>query len=316
MRSRATRRGAALLLAGVLTATGCTALDLGATQDGRPPQQPSSHRPQPAPTSTTPSPTVTDDPATLEEPGATPSAAPSNRSRRPREPRANPVIERIPDRQWERIVEVGAWRPGCPAGRSDLRRVRINYVGFDGDVRRGMLVVNQDVADSIVRVFTRLFEERFPIRRMKPVEQYGGDVNASLAADNTSAYNCRQLSQINAPVLESPHANGRAIDINPRENPWVDLRCDCWLPGPENRRRVPGPGVIVQGGLVWRLFRDEGWIWQNIDVPDYMHFDTGYPSRPYRGPEANKRWHERQQRREERREERHEERREEQTTPR
>jgi hypothetical protein len=214
------------------------------------------------------------------------------------------VIERIPDRQWDRIVAAGAWRPGCPVGRRDLRRVRVNYVNFAGKVRRGTLVVNEDVAASIARVFTRLFEERFPIRRMKPVEAYDGDVNVSLAADNTSAYNCRQPSQINAPVLESPHANGRAIDINPRENPWVDLRCDCWLPSPQNRERVPRPGTILRGGLVWRLFRDEGWIWQNIDVPDYMHFDTGYPSRPYRGPEANKRWHERQERREERQERR------------
>jgi hypothetical protein len=265
---------------------------------GRPsgPPKPSATPTEPTPTEPTP----TNDAATLEER----SPRQSTRLRR-----ANPVIERIPDRQWQRIVDVGAWRPGCPVGRADLRRVKVGHVTFDGEVRRGILVVNKDVAASVARIFTRLFEERFPIRRMHPVERYGGDVNVSLAADNTSAYNCRQPSQINAPVLKSPHANGRAIDINPRENPWMDLRCDCWLPSRENRKRVPGPGVIVAGGLVWRLFRAEGWLWQNIDVPDYMHFDTGYPSRPYRGPEANKRMHERQERREERREDRREDRR-------
>ncbi len=40
--------------------------------------------------------------------------------------------------------------------------------------------------------------------------------------------------------------------------------------------------MIVKGSVPWRLFRGEGWIWQNIDVPDYVHFDTGFPSRPFR----------------------------------
>lgn len=285
MTAVATRRGPALLLVGVLTVAGCTAgVDDHSDEADRPPGRPSG-----TPSQTEPSPTSpplgdelspSDDPATLEEPSTRPVA---------RRRGANPVVERIPDRQWRRMVAVGAWRPGCPVERQDLRRVIINHVTFSGEIRRGMLVVNKDVAASIVRVFTRLFEERFPIRRMRPVEKYDGDSNASLAAGNTSAYNCRRLTQINAPVKKSPHAHGRAIDINPRQNPWMDLRCDCWFPSSRNSKRVPGPGMIVKNGLVWRLFRREGWIWQNIDVPDYMHFDTGYPSRPYRGPKANKR---------------------------
>lgn len=69
--------------------------------------------------------------------------------------------------------------------------------------------------------------------------------------------------------------------MNPWENPWKDLRCDCWSPGPRLAARTPGPGKILRGGIVWRAFRAEGWIWQNIDVADYMHFDTGYPSMPF-----------------------------------
>ncbi len=48
------------------------------------------------------------------------------------------------------------------------------------------------------------------------------------------------------------------------------------------RAQTDWPGVIVKGSVPWRLFRGEGWIWQNIDVPDYVHFDTGFPSRPLR----------------------------------
>lgn len=196
---------------------------------------------------------------------------------------ANATILPVTESQWGGMKAVDMWRPGCPANRGDLRRVEINHYTFDGEVRRGVLVVNKDVAKTVVRIFTELFEAEFPIRKMRPVEAYKGDANASLKDDNTSAYNCRRLSQINAPPMLSPHANGRAVDINPRENPWKDLRCNCWFPSSQNKSRQPGPGVILEGGLAWRLFQDEGWIWQNIDVPDYMHFDTGYPSKPFTG---------------------------------
>ena len=178
-------------------------------------------------------------------------------------------------------------RPGCPVTeRRQLRRVDLDFIDFTGRLRRGHLIVNSDVAESTARIFTRLLAEGFPIRKMHGVERYGGDTMKSLRADNTSAYNCRRLDQINAPPQTSPHANGRAIDINPVENPWKDLRCDCWSPGPEFAARTPGPGKILRKGMVWRAFREEGWIWQNIKVADYMHFDTGYPSRPFQGPPA------------------------------
>lgn len=209
----------------------------------------------------------------------TPTGAPT-----PRQPQ-DAVIRRVPQRQWDAMVQAGMVREGCPVTeRSQLRRVEVDHVDFEGVLRRGHLVVNADTAETAARIFTRLYEEGFPIRRMRGVEKYGGDTLRSLQADNTSAYNCRRPDQINAPVLESPHANGRAIDINPRENPWMDLRCKCWSPGPENAPRTPGPGKILRRDVVWQTFIDEGWIWQNIPVPDYMHFDTGYPSTPYTPP--------------------------------
>lgn len=219
-------------------------------------------------------------PRTSASPSATPTAttpAPSSAAPRPQASR----VRQVPPAQWDAIVEAGMVRPECPIQRREqLRRVDLNYVDFSGRTRRGHLIVNADVARSIQRIFDRLFAEEFPIRRMRGVESYGGDVAKSLSADNTSAFNCRRADQINAPFKDSPHANGRAVDINPFENPWMDLRCDCWTPSARHAKRTPGRGKILEKGLVWRLFEREGWIWQNIDVPDYMHFDTGYPSRP------------------------------------
>jgi hypothetical protein len=192
-------------------------------------------------------------------------------------------ISRLGDRQWARILATGTWRPGCPGGRASLRRVDVGYIGFDGHPHRGSLVVNADVAASVARVFTRLFDERFPIHRMVPIEQYAGDDNASMRADNTSAFNCRKATQSNAPAASSPHANGRAVDVNPYENPWIDPRCGCWQPSAYWGSHRSGRGVITASGSVVTAFRAAGWIWRGTGAEaDLQHFDTGYPSVPFR----------------------------------
>jgi hypothetical protein len=203
------------------------------------------------------------------------------------EPKADARILEVTSDQWNRMVTVGMVHKECPVdSRSQLRRVVINHYDFDGTVQRGALVVNTDVAESAARIFTILFNKKFPIRSMKPLEEFNGDDEASEKVDNTSSFNCRRPDQSNAPAPESPHANGRAIDINPMENPWQDPRCRCWSPSGDSSQRKEGPGVILKGGLAWRTFINEGWIWQDIRVADYMHFDTGYPSKHYTGPLA------------------------------
>jgi len=192
---------------------------------------------------------------------------------------ADPQILPIPDGQWRAMRAAGVVRRGCPAGRDDLRRVEVNFHTWKGPVRRGVLVVNRDVADDVAGIFTDIFDAGFPIRSMRPIEEFDGDDNASMAADNTSAYNCRNAAQANSNAADSPHANGRAVDINPRENPWLDPRCDCFMPTAEHADRMPGKGKILRGGPVWKAFTQRDWIWQDIATPDYQHFDTGYPSR-------------------------------------
>ena len=238
---------------------------LGATAPASP--KPAS----PAPISSEPA-TPSGPPASSpSSPGAEPTVLPTS---------ADPAISRIGDRQWARIERTGTWRPECPVARDDLRRLDVNYVDFDGTVQRGHLIAHRDSVEDLATVFLGLFDAGFPIERMESVEAYDGDVARSLEANNTSAFNCRRPDQINAPVLDSPHANGRAIDINPYQNPWTDPRCDCWVPSADFAQDRSGAGVITEGSVPWRLFTELGWIWQDIKVPDYMHFDTGFPSRP------------------------------------
>jgi D-alanyl-D-alanine carboxypeptidase len=167
-----------------------------------------------------------------------------------------------------------SWRAGCPVGPAQLRRVWLLHWGFDRRVHRGALDVHVSVAPGIVRVFRRLYAARFPIRRMRPVDAYGANDDRSMAADNTSAFNCRFVSGTRR---WSMHAYGQAIDVNPVENPYVS-RLGVQPPAGRaylNRSRIR-PGMAVAGGALVRAFEASGWSWGGrwTSSRDYQHFST------------------------------------------
>ncbi|HET9770862.1 MAG TPA: hypothetical protein VFS16_08235, partial [Acidimicrobiia bacterium] len=100
-----------------------------------------------------------------------------------------------------------SWRPGCPVGLADLRLVRLTHWGFDGQARPGEIVVHRDQADRILKVFSDLFSARFPLEQVRLVDEFGGNDDRSMAANNTSAFNCRYVAGTRR---WSQHAFGRA----------------------------------------------------------------------------------------------------------
>ena len=169
-----------------------------------------------------------------------------------------------------------SYRAGCPVGATQLRLVRLSYWGFDGRARVGALVVSRRVAGDVVAVFRRLYSVRFPVRRLVPVSAYRGSDEASMAADNTSGFNCRRVA--GSPTGSwSMHAYGLAIDVNPVENPYV-------LGGvarpPAGRSYVDRTryrrGMAVGGGVLVRAFESAGWRWGGrwSGSPDYQHFSA------------------------------------------
>jgi hypothetical protein len=169
-----------------------------------------------------------------------------------------------------------SWHPGCPVGFGDLRLLTVSHWGFDGRVHRGRLVVNRDAAGAMLDAMRSLYRERYPIRQMRLVDAYGADDRRSMAADNTSAFNCRFVA--GSAGVWSEHAYGRAVDVNPVENPYVTASGYVSPPegAPYAQRARRAKGVIHRGGAVVEAFAAVGWEWGgNWPWPkDYQHFSA------------------------------------------
>ncbi len=170
-----------------------------------------------------------------------------------------------------------SWRHGCPVGLGALRVVSLSYWGFDHKPHRGQLVVNADSVNAVVKALRSIYLARFPIRQMRLVDYYAGDDERSMANDNTSAFNCRIVP---GTTVWSQHAYGRAVDINPLENPEV---LGSKVDPPSARRwadrRLHDVGLIHHGDVVWRAFTSVGWKWGGdwTSLKDYQHFSAnGY----------------------------------------
>jgi D-alanyl-D-alanine carboxypeptidase-like protein len=167
-----------------------------------------------------------------------------------------------------------SWRPGCPVGPSQLRLLRVSHWDFRGRPHVGELVVRSTEARDVVSVFRKLYAARFPVRRIRKVDAYGGNDDRSMAADNTSAFNCRFVA---GTTRWSAHSLGLAIDVNPVENPYIHGGT---VSPPAGRRYVDRsrarPGMAVGNNVLVRAFASIGWSWGGrwSEPVDYQHFSA------------------------------------------
>jgi hypothetical protein len=184
------------------------------------------------------------------------------------------TIRHLPLAIRDGMVATGTWHEGCPVPLQDLRLVTLSYWGFDGVGHVGRLVTNRDAASPIATALHALWNARFPIRRMIPIQAFGASDNRSMAKDNTAVFNCRD---VRGASVWSQHAYGRAIDINPRENPGVKGS----MVLPKNARAYVDrshrrKGMIFPGNVVVRAFAAVGWGWGGYwhSLKDWQHFSA------------------------------------------
>jgi hypothetical protein len=171
------------------------------------------------------------------------------------------------------------WHKGCPVPLSHLRVLTVAHWGFDGHVHNGQLIVNQDVAAPLARVFRKLYALRFPIHHMQIADYYGPAKSQPADTDVSESFECRQAAA--SPCTGkartgtwSEHAYGHAVDLNTVENPYVgcgmsrDPRSRPYFDRSRLRRGMVTPAVVA-------AFRSIGWGWGGAwsgSTKDYMHF--------------------------------------------
>lgn len=211
-----------------------------------------------------------------------PDAAPRPRINLPDQPHAvgagpNPVIRPVPTRVWRQMTG-RSWHGGCPVGRDALRYLRINYWDYRGYRRRGELVAHADAVRQMAGALAEMYRKDLPIRAMYRVDRFGwsarlrgADDYRSMAAGNTSAFNCRDV--VGKPGVRSPHAYGRSLDVNTWENPYRSRQGTVpntwWM-----SRSHPRVAWRSRSHRVVQVMAQHGlrWTYGNGDT---QHFDAG-----------------------------------------
>lgn len=166
------------------------------------------------------------------------------------------------------------WRTGCPVPLDDLRQVTVRHHTEGGGTRDGRVIVHRRIADDVAAVFGDLYAQGFVVSRMEPIEKYGGDDETSMRANNTSGFNCREVTGKKG--VFSLHAYGLALDVNPLVNPYVKgarvlpKGGDAYLD-----RTAKVPGIIVDDDATVRAFRARGFTWGGSfrSLKDWQHFE-------------------------------------------
>ena len=151
-----------------------------------------------------------------------------------------------------------------------LSLLEVGYYSFDGKLHLGQLVAHQQLAGELVEIFAAIRDIRFPVARVIPIARYGWSDLTSMADNNTSCFNYRFIA---GTTRLSCHANGMAIDINPRQNPVIYE--DGTLLPPEAVYSPQDGGAFSPSSPILKEFMARGWKWggEFTSIKDYHHFE-------------------------------------------
>lgn len=165
----------------------------------------------------------------------------------------------------------------APVGCGRLSLVKFSYNDFDGQLRDdGEIVVLDALAKHVLEIFQNLRAKRFPIAKVRLMNEYGGDDDASIDQNNTSAFNFRKVTGGSS---ISPHGFGGAIDLNPIQNPYISKSAGKLHVSPKageeyvDRTKLrPGMAEEVVDVFFENGFTGWGGYWKN--PTDYQHFQV------------------------------------------
>ena len=160
----------------------------------------------------------------------------------------------------------GSSIPSSVKNKLDL--VSVKYYGFDGKLHQGQIIVNKEIANDIVEIFKVIEKTKFPVEKVVPIVEYNWSDEKSMNDNNTSSFNYRFIS---GSRILSMHANGLAIDINPKQNPYVKNGTS--IPA-GSEYKLKNMGTIEPDSKIVKVFKEKGWTWGGDwkSLKDYQHF--------------------------------------------
>ena len=187
------------------------------------------------------------------------------------------TVSEISDDLFARIYGL-SFKENCTVPRENLRYIRVLHRDIDGRILVGELIMHADVAEDVCDIFHQLYQASYPIEKMRLIDDYGADDNASMEDNNTSAFNFRLIAGTDR---ISNHAYGKAIDINPYYNPYVIPEDSYVSPASAAAyadRSAAFDYKIDRGDLCYQLFLEKGFTWGgDWQSPiDYQHFERTY----------------------------------------
>lgn len=170
-----------------------------------------------------------------------------------------------------------SYKEQCTIPTSELRYIRVLHITQEGKILIGEMVANRAISNDLVAIFRALFEAEYPIERMVLVDDYNADDNASMRANNSSAFNFRYIP---TGGRLSAHSRGMAVDINPLYNPYIKQTANGTIIAPKEgsdyvERSGAFPYKIDRDDICCRLFLQHGFEWGGDykTIKDYQHFE-------------------------------------------
>lgn len=185
-------------------------------------------------------------------------------------------IAKIDDDLFERI-KGKSFKDNCTVPREDLRYLHLIHTNLDGETLEGEMIVNVHIAETVLEIFKELYDAKYPIERIRLVDEYDADDETSMRDNNSSSFNFRFISNT---TKVSKHGLGMAIDINTLYNPYVKKTDEGQIVEPATAteyvdRTKDFPYKISQDDLAYKLFIEHGFEWGGNweSLKDYQHFE-------------------------------------------